>query len=168
MNEWRIKMNEWWTSLALREKQAVSIGGSLLGLFIFYMAIWSPYLDRVDNMRQRIQTEQKTLSWMEAADKEIHKIENQSQQKSEAATPVVLLSYLQKQVTRTGLESSLSQLKQSSNDSIEMHFQKADFDKLVGMLISVAREQNIAISQMSATADNTPGMVAADVVLRLG
>jgi type II secretory pathway component PulM len=166
MNSANIK--EWWSNLALREKQAVMIGSSLLGLFILYSGIWSPFLNYIDSMRTRIVSEQKTLNWMQTADAEIAKMKDHSGAKAKSVTPVVMLSLLQKQVTHDGLGPYMSQLKQTSNESIQMHFQKVEFDKLMAMLTTILKEQNVTISQMAVSAESTLGVVNADVTVKLG
>lgn len=168
MKEYGMKMKEAWANLATREKQAVTLGGALLGFFIVYQWIWTPYLDGVDSMRKRIRSDQETLSWMRAADHEIQNIEAQSKGKASADSPVALLSQIQKQVQAAGLDKFLTQLKQATNKSIEMHFQKIEFEKLMGLLVSVLKQQNIAITQMTVTAlNNSPGTVNADIVMSL-
>lgn len=167
MKEHWLKAKEWWAGLSLREKQAVAGGGVFLAIFIVYQWIWSPLVSQAAMMRKRIVTQQKSLLWMQAADKELQKAQGQSQTRNKSASPVVLLSVIQKQINHAGLESSLSQLKQASNESIEVHFQKVEFDKLVAMLTFLIKAQSISIAQMSVMAEGTPGIVNADVVLRI-
>lgn len=165
---WREKLKEGWAHLALREKQAVVLGGSVLGMFMVYQFIWTPYLDHVAAMRKRLDTVQKTLVWMTATDKEIKKRESHSKSKNNPMSPVAFMSHLQKQIRQARLEQYLTQLKQTSHDSIEMHFQKIEFDKLIFLLTTVIKEQPVSITQMSAIAENSPGVVNADVVLKSG
>jgi type II secretory pathway component PulM len=160
-------VKEWWSHLAVREQQAVAIGGSLVTLFILYQLIWSPWLNHIDQMRKRILSAQKTLVWMRSADVAIKNIEKDSTQKSTSATPVELLSYLQEQINQSSLAPALKELKQSENDAVEIHFQKVSFDGLVKMLTKVVKEQPVYIAQMTATADNAPGIVNADVMLKV-
>lgn len=174
MNEWQVKLNEmrakfkeWWQPLAMREKQAVAIGVSVVAIFIIYALIWSPLLNAAAAMRGRIQSEQKTLLWMQAADREIEKVEKQTQNKNNIIAPVALLSLLQQQIDAAGLGQTLTQLKQASNDSIEMHFQKVSFDKLIKLLTKTLKEHAVSITQMSVVADATPGAANVDVVLKL-
>ena len=167
MNETIAKIKEWWAQLALREKQAVAMGGSILGVILIYVAVWSPFLDRVAEMRKRIQTDDKTLAWMKAADAKI-KILSASENSSERVTsPVVLLSLLQKQMDQNGLASSLTGMKQSGNDSIEMHFQQVEFDRLIRFLTEVIKQHRVTVTQMSVVSVDAPGMVNADLVMGL-
>lgn len=161
------KVKDYWQKCSLREKKAIIVGGTLLGLFIIYQFIWSPYLEHVASMRSKIITQQKTLLWMQAADKEINKIESHSVSKHKTISPVMMLSYLQKQIKQAGLESNLTQLKQASNDTITMHFNKVEFDKLMKLITIISKEQSVLVSQLSALSDNSPGVVTADVSLKI-
>ena len=167
MNEWKMKFNEWWRNLSLHEQRVVSVGGAIASFLLFYLIIWNPYLDRLDVMRKQIQTEYKTLAWMQAADKEMNKLEKQTTKGTTSMTPVALMSVLQKQVDEAGLASVMTQLKQTTQDSVEMQFQKVSFDQMVSLLIKVIKEQNVSITHLSATADTTPGVVNADIILSL-
>ncbi|WP_172622693.1 type II secretion system protein GspM [Aquicella siphonis] len=163
-----MKAKEWWMSLAARERQAMTAAGALLVLFIIYQWIWSPYLEYVNQLRKRIASDQETLVWMQAADQEIQKIESQSKGKAKSSSPVALLSQIQKQINQAGLDQSLSQLKQASNDSIEVHFQKVDFEKLMTLLVKILKEQSVSVTQFSVTAsDETTGIVNADMIIKL-
>lgn len=167
MKESYAKAKEWWHNLAPRERLAVSIGGSLLGVFILYAGIFTPYLNAVDNMRNRIASDAKLLAWMQVANTEIQKYTKQNAPKSTNASPVSLLSFLQKKVSSSGMDQQLKLLKQSSNDSIELQLQKVEFDKFMSLLISVCKEQPVAINQMSVNNTNVSGVVNATVMLKL-
>jgi|SRR5579885_310667 general secretion pathway protein M len=166
MNETNMKIREWWAGLASRERLAIVTGSCAVAIFIVYQWIWIPCLDHMESMRKQIAADQKTLQWMRAADEAIQKVETKSRGKNKAATPIVLLSNLQKQIKAAGFEQYLSQLKQATNDSIEMSFRKIEFDKLVRFLISVTMDQGLTITQMSATAENAPGIVTVDIVIK--
>lgn len=161
------KFKAWFSKLSLREKQAVSIGSVLLGIFIIYEAIWSPYLNHIQNMRQRIIAEQKNLLWMQSADKVLDKM-NHSATKTPPVSVVVFLSQMQKHIDQAGLASFLTQLKQSTNDSIEMHFQKVEFNKLMAFMIDVMQQRPVLVLQFSVTTAGSPGIVNADLVMSQG
>lgn len=173
--EWKIKLKQyqekfdtWYSGLAEREKQIVNFGGVAVGLLIIYALIYAPLVNHAATLRNTIQTEQKTLVWMQAADKQIQAMEGQDKNKANIATPVVMLSVLQKDITAAQLDQNLAQMKQASNDSIQLQFQKVSFDKLMALLIKVMKENKVTLSQFSVTSDATPGVVNADVMLVLG
>lgn len=163
-----LKWKEWWSGLALREKQAVALGAAVLGIFILYQGIWSPYLRSVDALRKHLISQEKTLLWMQTTDQAMQKMEEQTKTPSKLMSPVVFLSYLQKRIEGAGLAPALTQLKQASNDSIAVQFKKVEFDKLMVLLISVIKEQHVTVTQMQATAESAIGVVNVSMMLKLG
>ncbi len=165
MKELQLKIKDWWMHLALREKRIVAIGGVLLAIFILYAGVITPYFSHVNEMRERISTAQKTLRWMQAADKEMAKQTNQTKREEKANSPVALLSIMQKEIRQAHLDQFLTQLKQASHDSIEVHFEKVEFDKFMQLLLNVVAKQHVIVSQFSAMADGAPGIVNVELVL---
>ncbi len=165
MKEHWQKLQEWWSPLAVREKRAVMVAGAALALFIIYAGIWSPLMNQADLMRKRIGSEQKNLVWMQAADKSLQKIETQTRARSKTISPVVMLTLMQKKTEQAGLGQYMTQLKQSSSDAINIQFKKVEFDKLLEMLITTAKEQPVEIAQLSIAAQK-PGWVDADIILK--
>jgi general secretion pathway protein M len=163
------KAKTWWAQLAQREQRMLTIGGIAAAFFILYAGIWMPIANHLADMRTAIVKDQKTLQWMQSADKEISSLEGQSkQQQAKSVTPVELLSIMQKTIEEAGLTLALKQAKQAAGNAIVMHFQKADFDRLMALLIITLKEQNVTVTQFSSTATKTPGVVNADVTLKIG
>lgn len=167
MKESWVKLKEWWSSLAIRERQALMLLSGFLSIFLIYACVWSPLYNAANTKRNRITADQKILDWMVTADKEIQQLEHESHGTGKTVSPVVLLGVLQKQINHAELEQQLVQLKQINNDSVEMHFQKVAFDKVITLLSDLIKEENVTITQMSATAEKAPGLVDVDVTLRI-
>lgn len=167
MKDIGLKIKEWWSNLALREKRALSILGAFLAIMIVYAWIWLPLQNAVIAERKKIGTDEKTLASIQSADRAIQKIERTATAKNKSISPVVLLGILQKQISEEGLEQQLTQLKQATSDSVEMHFQKVEFDKLIVLLMDVTKQHAVTVTQLSAIAENTSGLVNVDITLRL-
>jgi type II secretory pathway component PulM len=157
--------HEWWLNLAVRERYAITIGTSFVAIFIIYKGLFTPFMDYVNTLRERIDADQKLLFLLKAADKEIQKREGQVNNLKTVLSPVTLMSDVQKQITHDKLDSMLTQIKQANNQAIEVHFQNIDFDKLIRLLITITKKENVMILQMSVVAAPTPGIVNADIIL---
>jgi general secretion pathway protein M len=159
-------MKEWWDNLVLREKQILSMGLLVLVFVAFYLILWSPLTDKVSTLRNQVQRNQELLAWMQDTDKRI-------QAEGHAAKPPVarasgsLLSIVQSQINRTQLVSVMTQLHQIDNDSVQLTFDKVDFDKLIVWLTQLTQQQGLIITQMTVTPSKEPGIVAADFILKL-
>lgn len=167
MKEFWQKLKEWWASLTLRDKRIILIGGILASSAIIYLWIWLPVLEKVESQRKRIEADATLLVWMQAADKEIKKLESRGTKKTAALSPVSFLSYVQTKIKEVDLSQSLTQLRQVSNETIAMRFQKVDFDQAIRLLIAIVKEQNVSIVQLSAVAEKISGTATIDVVIKL-
>lgn len=167
MKEYIAKFKEWYAALQPRERKMVNIGSGVVVVAIFYLGIWSSFLNRVDNLRTSMDKDLKTLAIMQGLDKQLQAVEGGGEARS-ALTPVALLALLQQQVKQAGIKDALSDLKQDTNDSIQMQFKNVSFDQLMKLLIDVIKNNRVTISQFSAQATATPGLVNASVAISLG
>ncbi|MBA3661617.1 MAG: type II secretion system protein M [Gammaproteobacteria bacterium] len=167
MKEQYIKFKMWWAELALREKQALIVGFIASTLFLMYQWAWSPLMTLKDDLHEQIVAASKTYSWMQKADLQIDEVQTSAQKQNAALTPVMLLGLLQQRINQAGLAPSLSQLKQAHDDSLEIHFQKVEFDKLMSWFLVFAKEEPIQVTQMSVVAANEPGLVNVDMIVGL-
>lgn len=160
-------MKEWWNHLALREKQLLSLGFLFICIFLLYLLVLNPLDQKVTDIRNQISRNQELLAWMQDADKKIQSVEKSSlQNKNIGHSSGSLLSIIQKQINRTPLVSTLSQLHQVENDSVQLTFQKVDFDQLLKWLIQVSKQEGIQISQAHMTPSPSPGIVSAEIVVK--
>lgn len=155
-----------WAALAVREQQMLAGGGAVLAVLLMYVGIWSPYTRYVDELREKLKSTQQTLAWMKMADETISAQQQNVQAKQAVKTPAVMLSVLQKEVVKAGLQQRMKLLKQAAQDSVQLQFQKVDFDQLTAFLIDVAQHYAVVVTQLSATSTSASGIVDAEVIVK--
>lgn len=156
-----------WTQFSQREKQMVAVGGSVLTLYLCYALIWSPFLNHVDAMRKKVKTNQQLLAWMKSADQVMLELKKSEHQRVRPESLVSFLSVLKQGVQEAALAKSLSQLRQSGSDSIEIHFQNVDFDKAIRFISSILTAHDVHVTQLSVSALPTPGQTNIDMVMKV-
>lgn len=166
IREYELKIKEWWANLAVRERKMLGIGGVIVFLLLIYLVFWSPLLEHIALMRAKIVANQQLLVWMQAADKEIQNPNAQVALPAKINSAVMLLNILRKGINQFGLEKGLTQLKQSGNETIEIHFQKVEFDQVVKFLLSVTKQYSITISQATIVAEGAAGVVNVDLFIK--
>lgn len=166
--EYLTKAKEWHAQLETRERQMVNAGGAALIFAIIYFGIWSPFLSRVNHLRETITSDQKTLVWMQDADKKIKALAAEGGgATSQNNTPVAVLASLQSLVEQAGMKEAVTALKQTSNDAIDLQFKNVSFDQLVKLMMNVLKENHVTISQFNAVQAASSGMVSAQVSFSL-
>lgn len=160
-------MKEWWMNLALREKQMVGAGGIVIALFLIYEIIWAPFINKMDHIRKEIRNDQQLLVWMQASDQHIQALER-ILKKDHARSTASLLGIVQTQINNSNVGKGATQLKEADSDSVQVSFQSVSFDELVTWLNTLWQEQGLIVSQARVTPGNTPGIVSADIILKVG
>lgn len=160
-------MKEWWMNLGLREKQFVSSGSLIILLFLLYEIMWAPISYHNDDLRNEILRNQKLLIWMQQADHRIQATQKMLQRNTTIKTPAALLSILQKEVKQSPIANNLNQINQAENNSVQMTFQKVNFDLLAKWLTDLWLKHGLSVSQMTATPNGAMGIVDATVTISL-
>jgi general secretion pathway protein M len=156
-------MKDWWLNLNLREKQTIAWGGVAIILILLYLFAWSPLMESVTMLRNKVQRNQKLLVWMKAANEQIQSARLVPNKKSTTGS---LLSIVQNQVNSSSVAKNVTQLRQTDNDAVQLNFQNVDFDRLMKWLVAMAQEEGLLIAQMSVTPTDAPGVVNATCMLK--
>jgi len=156
-------MKDWWINLSAKEKQTVSIGSIVVGIFLVYQLIWLPIANSTEQLREKVLHNQALLSWMQESDKRIQLLENV--QTPSAVAKSSLLTTVQNALNKTTFASVVTQLQQSENNLVKLHFEKVNFDELVKWL-TVLSQEKIVIDQMTVIPSTTPGIVSAELQLK--
>jgi general secretion pathway protein M len=158
-------MKEWWNNLSLRDKQLFALGLLAVIFFLIYSLVWSPLDNKVSALRTTLQHNQKLLTWMQAADKQIESYKNTSQTTTAQSTGS-LLSIVQNEINQSSLSKDLSQLHQAEDDSVQLSFQHVGFDPLIRWLTQLWQQHNITITRASIKKTEASGIVSAEIVLK--
>lgn len=158
-------MKEWWSNLALREKQYVTGGIIVVTLFILYEIFWAPFSGVNDSLRNDIHHNQKLLIWMQEANQHIQLTEAMTQKNTSSRSSAALLSLLQKEINLSSFANNVQQISQAENNSVQITFLKINFDSLIKWLTMLWQKYNLSVMQFNATPNGALGIVDVSVVL---
>jgi len=159
-------MKEWWSNLAIREKQFLLLGGCLCALFLIYYGILSPIQTKTTQLRERLQRNQALLAWMQQADAQLSISPGISQSNMQTVLTSSLIGTIQSQLQLSPINSQLKQLRQGENNSILLSFNQVDADELLGWLMHLSKTVGITIAQLTISKESTEGTVKANLVLK--
>ncbi|OGT37322.1 MAG: hypothetical protein A3F12_06070 [Gammaproteobacteria bacterium RIFCSPHIGHO2_12_FULL_38_14] len=167
MKTYLLKFKLWWSNLAARERKMLAGGALIVAMFILYAGVIAPFFNHLNLLREKIKTNTNLLRFMQSRDRAIKKMEGELKSVGTLHSPSALLGFLQKEINEAGLSSSLVQLKQSSSDSVEIHFQQIKFDALMRLIANILRKENVMITHFSVTTGHEVGVVNADMTIKL-
>ncbi len=158
---------EYWQGLQPRERIALLVGGVALLFALFYFTLWLPLMDARMEMQREVQQQRELLHWMREAANEAKALRG-STGRREAAKGLggqSLLSLVDQSAKQQGLGNGMKRVEPDGGE-VRVWFEGVAFDRLVGWLQKLIRENGIRVISVVVERDDAAGMV--DARLRLG
>jgi len=155
----------WYAGLQQRERQMVVAAAALVVLTLFYLMIWEPVHNALDEQRLQYENQRSTFIWMTQAAEEArllkatgarNVIRNNNQ-------PVSLL--VERSATTAGMKSSISKIETSGDKGARVMLEAASFDQMLLWLNTLRQQYGIAVSSASIDRNETAGAVNARLTL---
>ena len=145
-----------WANLSERDKLVSSVGGIILLVYLFYIAIYSPLTNAVDVKSKQWIEKTETLNWMRQQDK----VKRVSQTHEGN-----LLTIFSNELKRSSFSQFQYQLQQAGDTHIQLSFNEVPFVELLAWLRKLNEEYSMEITELSATPVKTAGLVKLHLVV---
>jgi general secretion pathway protein M len=154
-------MIERWNALAPRERRFVVIGG-IATVVLIVLAVLVPLESSVERAHVRIDEKAQDLAWMQSVAPELAAAGPVSASRSSESLVVVI----DRAARESGLSSALVSSEPSGPNALRVRFEKAPFDRLVGLLARLAEQHGAHAEAATVDSGEAPGIVNASFVLR--
>ncbi|MBY0545451.1 MAG: type II secretion system protein M [Gammaproteobacteria bacterium] len=160
-------MQQWWETLALREKRIVLIGGVLLVFFVLYELVLMPIHHGLMNMQSAVQQDQALLDWMNRTSAEIKQLQGTSVNGQLVGTQA-LLTTTDQSVRNSAIAHNLTSIQQNNNNTVDVKFDRVSFDALTQWMVSLRELYGIEAKQVLISRLDNQGTVQAAITLEAG
>jgi len=158
----------WFDSLELRERRVLIIGALLLAVALFYVMVWEPLEDGVENLRERNAEQQALLQWMRQATAEVKQLRGSSGRPAQLAKGQSLLAAIDRAARSTQLGGALKRVQPDGSTRARVWLEGASFDLLVRWLDGLQRQQGVRVVSSVFEAREEKGRVDARLVFESG
>ena len=155
----------WYHGLQQRERQLVLAASVVIVVTLFYLVIWEPIHNSIEEQTQQYQSQTGVLQWMQNASKEVKllKASGGASKRSSSTQPVTLL--VENSAATAGLKPYLSKLESTSDKGARVTIDAASFDQLLLWLNTLQTSYGIAVTSANLDRDDEPGAVNARMTL---
>lgn len=157
------KIKQYLDQLNERERRAVIAAAILLALFIPYQFIWTPFMNRLNELEDRVEKQQKDLVWMQDR-------VNEAKELSRAAGGAV--SAGSAQPVYGTIESTARQrfggdirIQQEGKGGVRVTIQNTAFDDLMLWLDDLHYQQHVNVKQLKIDRESGVGRVSASILI---
>ena len=163
MNAALTQLQEWFRSLAPRERLLVSVGGIVVAITILYLGIWEPLSKAHSKREQDLAASQGLAQRLEAIAVVVQK--SQSSGGAMINTGASLLSTVD-QVSKAGtLGKPLTRIQPEGDHEVKVWIDGVSFEALVRWISELEGRYGISVQTADLDRDTLPGQVNARLSL---
>jgi general secretion pathway protein M len=157
-------LKQWYASLQERERLMVTAAAILLVVTLFYVSVWEPLHQGLDNAQHEYQGNLKNLQWMQQAADEVRTLKaSGSRVRSASNQPVTMV--VEQVASNSAIKPNLSKLESASQGGAHVVLDGAPFDQMVIWLNTLQQNHGISVSSGNIERNAKPGTVNARLSL---
>lgn len=158
------QIRQWYYSLPQKEQRMIGGTTAFILLTLFYLVIWEPLQLGLAEEKQKQQTQQEILLWMQQAATEVKTLRaagssSAIRDKNKATTLVI-----EQSVKNAGLKSALSKIESSGNNGARVNLHEASFNQMLVWLNTLAKHYGITVASANIERAEKPGRVNARLI----
>jgi general secretion pathway protein M len=155
----------WWQGLQQRERQLLTVGATLLALFLFWLLIWHPLANGRASLESAVIRQREALATMRAQALEVQRLRAAGVSGRAERQGKSLLALADATARGAGLTGALKRVEPVSAKSVRVTLELANFDALIGWMESLARDFTVQATDFSADRADGVGLVNARITL---
>ena len=152
-------MKDWFATLQPRERNVLVAGAAAALAIVLYAFVWQPLTGGSDDLRASIESKERMLA-------NLYRVRAlaQDQQGAPVRPDQALVVLVNQTLQASGLIGTLTGTRQDGAN-ISVSFQNAPFDRLLGWLISLERNEGVFVEGASFNTARQRGFITGQLLL---
>ena len=155
------QLKQWYRALAAREQWMVSGTSVLIVITLFYLLVWEPLHLGLEQERQKQQSQQEIMLWMQQAASEVQSLRRAGGGKTirDRNKPTTLV--IEQAINNAGLKPSVKKIESSGSNGARVTLSEASFNQIVVWLNTLSTHNGIEVVSANMERSDKPGRVDA-------
>lgn len=153
-------MKNYLSSINDRERWMLLIGGLCLFLYLYYIALYQPLSNRVEQKTTLLVEKIATLKWMKKVQRDVQRTTNKNNLDNNQ-----LLTLLATQLKDHEALKFPYHLQQTASGDIQITFDEVPFRLFMIWLNELTKENAVKVKQLNVDQTNTPGVTRLNIIL---
>lgn len=151
------QLKQWFYSLSTKDQRMVSLAFALIVLTLFYLIVWEPVHQGLEDEQQKQQAQQEILLWMQQAASEVSSL------RSAGGTSVVrdrnkpITLVIEQAVNNAGLKTAVTKIESSGKDGARVTLKEAPFNQVLVWLNTLSTFNGVQVVSANIERSDTPG-----------
>lgn len=150
-------VKQWYRSLPIKEQRLVLGAGVFVIITLFYLVIWEPIHLGLEAEKQKQQSQQEILLWMQKAAAEVQTLRGSGNRSTirDKNKPTSLV--IEQAVNNAGLKPSVSKIESSGTNGARVTLNEASFNQVLVWLNTLATYNGIYVVSANIERASKPG-----------
>ncbi len=157
-------------NLSARERNALIIGGIILGVLLAYAALWKPFSNKVEKLEHSVQEQRALQQWINTASAEAQRLRatkntNSTMQNTAGQS---LLSLVDQAAKQDRLGTALKRIEPEGATKVRVWIEQAPFDDVVLWMGNLKNAYGVQVTNVSIDRQDTSALVNARITVEGG
>lgn len=153
-----------------RERNALIVGGIILGVLLAYAVLWKPFSNKVEKMESSVQEQHALQQWINTASAEAQRLratQNTHSTRQNTAGQS-LLSVVDQAAKKDRLGSALKRIEPEGATKVRVWIEQAPFDDVVLWMGNLKNAYGVQVTNASIDRQGTSALVNARITVEGG
>lgn len=155
------QLQQRYAALEPRERRIVLIGGAVLLVVVYFLAVWEPLSSARAAAADRIASERSLAMRLARAEAELGQRPDQSRAAPDAGRTRSLLAVVDQTGKAAGLGNGIRRVQPDGDDRVRVWLEDVPFDNTIRWLDRLQRREGLTVETADISADSKPGTVEA-------
>lgn len=151
--------NLWYSGLPSRDRNLLIASTLLLLTTLFYLIVWEPLHQGLEQQQQKFRSQQDIHAWMESASNEVMALKRTGTRKAPTSQPIALT--LENSSKISGLKQHINKIESSGKNGARVKIDSASFDQLLVWLNTLEQQHGVTITTASIERKDIAGTISA-------
>lgn len=150
-----------------RERNALVIGGIILGVLLIYTVLWAPFSNKVEKLEHTVQEQRALQLWINTASAEAQRLRATKSTHSTAQNIAgqSLLSVVDQAAKQDRLGSALKRIEPEGATKVRVWLEQAPFDDVVLWMGNLQNTYGVRVTNVSIDRQGTSALVNARITV---
>lgn len=150
-----------------RERNALVIGGIILGVLLIYTVLWAPFSNKVEKLEHTVQEQRALQLWINTASAEAQRLRATKSTHSTAQNIAgqSLLSVVDQAAKQDRLGSALKRIEPEGATKVRVWIEQAPFDDVVLWMGNLQNTYGVRVTNVSIDRQGTSALVNARITV---
>ena len=153
-----------------RERNALIVGGIILGVLLIYTVLWKPFSNKVEKLEHSVQEQRALQQWINTASAEAQRLRATKNTNStmQSTGGQSLLSVVDQVAKQDRLGSALKRIEPEGSTKVRVWIEQAPFDDVVLWMGHLKDTYGVQVTNVSIDRQGSSALVNARITVEDG